>query len=271
MRAFLIKQKNTKNKLEFVKKLSVPVIYDCMDNHPSFIKNNNNRSKIVVQEKELIKKARYVLCSSQKLKSVLLERYGNGIGQKTTIVRNGYNGELTKLEICQLQSKQTYRIAYFGTLSSWFNFEFLIRSLDDIPEVEYVLMGPIAGVEIPKHKKIKYIGTVEHDELYDTVKNTDCLFMPFIVNEIIESVDPVKLYEYINFGKDILCVKYPEVERFEPYVNFYNTYDEYIDQIRKMMKNHERKYTDDQRIDFLKENDWKSRVRQIEEIIGEIK
>ena len=47
--------------------------------------------------------------------------------------------------------------------------------------------------------------------------------MPFILNELIESVDPVKLYEYINFEKNIICIKYDEILRFKDFVYFYNT------------------------------------------------
>ena len=41
--------------------------------------------------------------------------------------------------------------------------------------------------------------------------------MPFVINEIINAVDPVKIYEYINFNKDIIMCYYDEVRRFNKY------------------------------------------------------
>lgn len=55
-------------------------------------------------------------------------------------------------------------------------------------------------------------------------RNMDCLIMPFILNDIISDVDPVKLYEYISMGKNIISVKYREVKRFEKFVYFYREF-----------------------------------------------
>lgn len=255
--------------IEYIGRTSISIIYDCMDNHPSFVVDKRKKEELIKLESKLVNKAKIILCSSQQLQFVLTERYGIEIKRKIEIIRNGYNGEILDLKESSIFVDNKYKIAYFGTISSWFNFDFLTRSLKDIPKIEYVLIGPITGVEIPESNRIKYIGTIEHDKLYDAVKDVDCLFMPFVVNEIIKSVDPVKLYEYINMNKDILCVKYPEVKHFEPFVNFYNTYDEYVFQIKMLMQTHDRKYTNAQRLEFLRKNDWNNRAARIKKIIDD--
>jgi hypothetical protein len=108
---------------------------------------------------------------------------------------------------------------------------------------------------------------VEHDALYDSVSDADCLIMPFVVNEIIESVDPVKLYEYINFQKNILCVEYPEIKRFDSFVYFYSDYESYKQQITHLMRSNVRKYTEEERRAFLQSNNWASRVSVIETLL----
>ncbi len=51
---------------------------------------------------------------------------------------------------------------------------------------------------------MKFYGPIDDDKLYKNVQNFDCLIMPFKLNKLIFSVDPVKLYEYINYNKPIV-------------------------------------------------------------------
>lgn len=135
--------------------------------------------------------------------------------------------------------------------------------MEECADIQYELFGPLAGVQIPKHERIHYHGTIEHEKLLENIKDADCLIMPFLINEIIEAVDPVKLYEYINFNKNILTCRYEEIERFEPFVYFYTGYDEFIKQILNLKKSNDVKYSNDDRETFLRENSWKCRVDTI--------
>ena len=92
--------------------------------------------------------------------------------------------------------------------------------------------------------------------------------MPFKINEIVEAVDPVKLYEYINFNKNILSIKYKEIERFEEFVYFYTNYEEFKGNLERLIKNNTLKYSDEARRRFLKDNSWGKRVEMIEELLN---
>lgn len=257
--------------IKYIKGYSGKIIYDCMDNHAAFIKDNIVKDQLIGLEQNLVYKSDAILCSSLKLEEVLISRYGRTINSKLRLVRNGYDGEILKNFNIYQKDSGNYIFAYFGTISTWFNFDFLLRSLDEIPNIEYRLIGPLADISIPTHPRIHYIGSIEHNKLYESIKDARCLIMPFVVNEIIESVDPVKLYEYINFNKDIIVSKYDEINRFEPFVYFYNDYDDYISQIRKVIDNKEIKYNNKAREEFLNSNSWKNRVQQVEEVLINIK
>jgi sulfatase maturation enzyme AslB (radical SAM superfamily) len=87
--------------------------------------------------------------------------------------------------------------------------------------------------------------------------------MPFKINDLILSVDPVKLYEYVNFNKNIITVHYEEIERFHEFVHFYNDTEEYLSVIKELKGNNTLKYSNEQRQKFLVENTWNKRVEQI--------
>jgi len=245
------------------------VIYDCMDNHPAFIDDYKKRNEMISMEKQMVTRANIILASSENLISVLLDRFGNIINNKIHLIRNGYNGSIVDVqETIPLKVLDKFTFTYLGTVSSWFNFDYIIKSLEDFPSIQYEIFGPVARVSIPKHDRVIYRGTVEHDQLLQNVKDSDCLIMPFMVNEIIESVDPVKLYEYINFNKNILCCEYKEIRRFEPFVNFYSDYSSYRTCIQNLLDSRGKiKYSQKNRNEFLIDNNWDARVDDVERLI----
>lgn len=255
------------------KKLNVPLIYDCMDDMAAFCSEEKRRCKVLKIEGELVDKADLIFVSSESLKQKMVSRYGKKLEPKIVLIRNGYNGNDLKNKKLEFNDycKYQYTLCYFGTIAEWFNFDFVLKSLDYFPQLNYLLIGPLqAGTSVPKHERINYVGTVPHDQLANKIKDADGFIMPFFLTDLIQSVDPVKLYEYINFNKNILCVNYPEVDRFSDFVYFYNTYDEYISQIKKMMSGN-LKYTLRQREAFLKKNTWTTRANVMMKSISNLK
>ena len=250
------------------KKLKGKVLYDCMDNNTAFTSNVKEREKLKKKEKRLIDAANNVLVSSEYLKRLIVGRY-QADGSKISLIRNAFDGNILK-NVKDKSIGNTFKMAYIGTISTWFDWETMITVLKKMPSVEIHLYGPIdRAVNLPKNERILYHGTVEHDKIYDAIKDKDCLIMPFVINEIINAVDPVKIYEYINFNKDIIMCYYDEVRRFDNYVYFYKSADEFINAIESVKKNKSIKYNREQRESFLNSNNWFSRVKQIEKILEE--
>jgi len=111
---------------------------------------------------------------------------------------------------------------------------------------------------------MKFYGVIKHENLYEYVKEFDCLIMPFKLNALVKSVDPVKLYEYINFNKPIISIYYEELDYFSSFLYFYNNVEELLNLIKKMINTgFKRKYSNAERIKFLKENSWDTRMEQI--------
>ena len=242
------------------------IIYDCMDNHTAMAAPQN-KATIRSYEEQMVARADYILVSAQKLKEELLKNYPGLDESKITIVRNGYNGKILPVQE-QSQPEDTFTISYIGTIGSWFNFEFLLKSLEEFPNLHYRIIGPAENPNLPKAERLHYVGTVEHHKLHEAIADVQCLTMPFQLNDIVEAVDPVKLYEYINFNKNILCIRYKEIERFESFVYFYTDYESFRNQIQKMMDDNTLRYSPQAREDFLMESSWTSRAEQIKALFG---
>lgn len=247
------------------------VIYDCMDDMLEFSKDDEKKKQIASQEKKLIERSAITLVTSENLKKQLCIRYPEISPSKYRLVRNGYNGQETfqKKEVdCQ---NNRYVFCYFGTIAEWINFQFIEDSLKIFPDIEYLMIGPFqAGTKIPQHPRIRFVGSIEHCKLSEAVQEADAFIMPFMLAPLIESVDPVKLYEYINFNKNILCVEYPEVQRFGEFVYFYKEFDTFVEQIKNMKNASGLKYSEEQRMHFLKENTWENRGKCIYQALEEL-
>lgn len=237
------------------------IIYDCMDDVLEFNYPERVKVELKIAEENLLKNADKVFVSSEYLQNKIIHRGCQA--EKTLLVRNGYNGSIIEPEINVSNNKQEpFKIAYVGTISDWVNFDYILRSLEEIPDIEYHFFGPI-DCEVPTHQRILFRGSVKHSELYNHIKSYDCLIMPFKINELILAVDPVKLYEYVNFNKNIITVYYKEIERFQEFVSFYSTEEEFLSAINHLKTNNTLKYSEQQRHSFLKENTWDERMKSI--------
>ena len=246
------------------------IIYDCMDNHIGFHALDKNKKRVINSEQALVKRSDYVFFTSEKLKKEIISRYDFN-EKKAFLNRNAYNGDcIDDKEFVTDKSKATkdFYIAYFGAIDKWFDFDMIQKSLDYFPNFKYLLIGPI-GTEVKKleNERIEYTGAVPHSKLFEMTKHVDCFIIPFKINELIESVDPVKIYEYINFNKNILCVYWAELDRYKNFVHFYRDEQSFISTIQNLCNDRGVSFSNDKRKEFLGNNTWTIRCSQIVEIL----
>ena len=232
------------------------IIYDCMDNYEALFPLKKYVEKVIQAEEKIVRKADMVLTSSEVLGKKVDQIAG---ATKSVLLRNALFLK-NMSEIKPIEVKSVYEIGYVGTISGWLDLDLLKNSVAKNERIRYHLLGPYK--ERIESEKIIYHGPVEHDKLGEAVKGFDCLVMPFQLNEIVEAVDPVKLYEYISYGKCIVSVFYPEIERFSDFVYFYRTPEEYLELMEKLcLEGFPPKYQKEEQLDFLEENTWEQRYQ----------
>lgn len=252
---------------KYIKPLQI-VIYDCMDDFlefPSIKKSQKSSTKYLLSEQKLLKRSNFVFATSQFLKDILIKR--SYTRKNILVVNNAISNAFNKEKNIDYKKfiskeKEFIDLVYIGTVSHWFNFDLLMESLIHFKEIRYVLIGP-KEIEIPYHERIIYLGPVKHDDLPGYMNSSDALIMPFIVTDLIKSVNPVKLYEYISSGKPIITCHYNEINIFKKFVHGYNSNIEYFTLLSKLVKNelHQLNLEDCQ--NFLNLNTWDERVKEI--------
>lgn len=244
------------------------ILYDCMDDAQEFCLNEEKRQHIIRKEKALLEVADQVLVSSNNLYNKIIER--GAAASKVTLVRNAFGGEICADTITATDSdkpKDMFHILYVGTISNYLEFDVLLHCVNKLDNVEFHFFGPVS-IAVPKHKRLKFYGVIEHANLASRAKQFDCFIMPFMINELIKGVDPVKLYEYINFNKNIICPYYAEVDRFSEFVNFYSNKDEFVGVVKGLISNNSLKYSAKQRREFLENNSWEVRTEKVTDLIN---
>lgn len=239
------------------------IIYDCIDEHERMCSNENMRRRVVKDEKYLLQKCDIIIVSSQNL----LQKKVKTCNKEINLVRNGVD----MIKICKVKKgiiKKRYIIGYVGTIAEWFDSELIEKSTQIHENLEYHLIGPCDVSYQKKNGKTIYDGVVEHSKLQHFLKDYDCMIMPFIINEIVEAVDPVKLYEYVALGKCIISVYYEELEHFREFAYFYRTEKEYDALIRELIRQgFPPKYNEEQQKEFLKQNSWQERYKIIHQLM----
>ena len=271
------------------------VIYDYMDDIAALQSDSSVAEYVKKAHRKLLVRADHIFVTSDYLMSGLEKKYR----KKASLLRNAFRDQSTadgsrkRKSISKKDFLENYstanvkknrsgkkepektgdriRLGYVGTISAWMDFKLLLDSLDRFSKIEYHLWGP-AGISIPVHERIFYHNVIEHDQIEDAVNGLDCLIMPFIVNQVVLAVDPVKLYEYISFGKNIISVHYPEVARFEPYIWFYESEKEFFELLQDLIINKLKiKYDRKMQQAFLAENSWNERGQEAARVLNHLR
>ena len=195
-------------------KSKIQSVYDCMDDMLEF----PHVSKLArIQEIKALKNVDLVIFSSQNLQ----DKFGY-ITKNSRVINNGF---YPYKDISKIHSK--YDATYIGTISKWMDWDTVLSTFNGNTGLSIEFYGPCEHVPKIASKQIKFHGVIAHDKVPSIIAGANSLVMPFQINELIKSVDPVKVYEYIAFSSaKIVLPYYQELDKFSDYVHFYSSSNE---------------------------------------------
>lgn len=186
----------------------VKLLYDAMDDFPAFY-GGISKAIMKITESNIVRRADHILVSSKELECKL-----SYVKQKVELVFNACDAELFSMGITENHIKnKKLCIGYVGTIGKWFNWHLVIEIARCNPSVLIKLVGPVHG-KVPQFlpKNIMLLKPCSHNVAIEQMKSFDAALIPFKLNELTNSVDPIKYYEYRALGKIVFTTKFGEMK-----------------------------------------------------------
>lgn len=156
-------------------------------------------------------------------------------------------------------------IGYYGALAEWFDYDLWARVARSLPEYEFVLIGPEYDLKITETAvhgvpNIHWLSSKPYAALPGYLRYFTVATIPFVVNDAINAVSPIKLFEYMAGGKPIVTSDLVECRKY-PVVLLARTPDEWAARLREAVAYaHDRDYL--AKLDATaRENTWQARAR----------
>jgi len=263
---------------EAVKSLPCKIsILEICDDTPEFFSNNLTKyNEVKKNEDNMARTADIVFTISDYLKQKRKK-----IRPDIYLIRNGVAYEdfarvpkLLKKETDALFNLGSPIVGYFGAISQWFDFDLVEALINRLRSINFVFVGRISPQlksrveKLNSKPNVHFLGEKQYNELPHLMKYCDLCQIPFVINELILSVNPIKLYEYLAAGKRVVSNPLPEVlfYRKEGIVETASNIEEYAMVIERMLTKNAKDFIEScQKI--ARENTWESRVESACEII----
>ena len=198
------------------------------------------------------------------LKKLLISKHHCN-SKKIVLIRNGYEKKVFEsYEKTPLELKHPNAV-YIGTIDEWFDFESIIKYARKNRNKYFYIIGPTGWTVEEKVKKIDekniiFHGPIEHKYVPGTIENSDVMLLPFIINDLIEDVDPVKVYEYLYLKKPVVSSYWKELDQFKEFTIFYKDKNDFEKAMNKAFKS-----KIDESINYKKlmnESSWDQRLKK---------
>lgn len=162
-----------------------------------------------------------VLATSDKL----LQDVGRYREKNYFLSTNGVDPEHWKLpsriippDMVSVMTAGKIILGYHGTLANWIDYDLLRLAADD-GRFEIVLIGlehdnSFEASGLNSHPRVHYLGGKPYSILNQYVACYDIALLPFVKNDLADTVSPVKIFEYMAAGKPIITTDLLECRKY---------------------------------------------------------
>lgn len=180
------------------------VVYYCMDDWsrwPGLLKD-----AIPVWEKRLIDEAALVVATSDEL-----VRSKSTAGKPARLLPHGVDVE--HFSRAAKARGAIRHLTYFGLLDARTDLDALARVARERPHATLDLIGPVQ-IDVAALKalpNVRFHGPVPYAHLPDALRPADALLLPYRIDALAKSINPLKIREALATGKPVVAMALPEL------------------------------------------------------------
>ncbi|HNO80260.1 MAG TPA: glycosyltransferase [Phycisphaerae bacterium] len=195
------------------------LVYYCVDDFAAF--EGFDAEAINAAEARLAGKADVVLATSKPLLEKCQRLHSNVHLVRHGVDHDHFASALDRRERPDaLQSIPRPIAGFVGLIDHWFDVQLVSEVAKRMPDVSFVLIGDVRVdvgplADLPN---VHLLGRKPYAELPGYLASFDVGLIPFVRNQLTESVNPIKLREYLAAGLGVVSTDLPEVRRYDKFV-----------------------------------------------------
>ena len=134
-------------------------------------------------------------------------------------------------------------VGYVGKIQDRIDFELVEECLIKFPYAQFVFMGPVYSQinEVnrlrTKYKNIMFKGDIHYENLPNEMRCFDITIIPHKVDQFTESMNPLKLYEYLASGKPVISTGVAGISSISKYVFVAENSKQFVDKLDELITN----------------------------------
>jgi glycosyltransferase involved in cell wall biosynthesis len=266
--------------VEFIGKLNEKLfVFDTVDNwleHPTYPRLIRKK-KLLANYETIAKKADLIFTVSNEL--VDFYKKINSV-KDVHWIPNGvdyehFNDEQKINKTNELSKFEKPIIGYLGTIESRIDLDLIAKIAKAHKDKEIVLCGPIWPIvkhEVNKKlghlKNVSLLGRIEFEDAPSYVNKFNVAIIPHKLNALVQSMNPMKMYDYLACGKPIVATGGAGLNMFKEHIHLANDPDKFIEAIEHELKNDSNEKQTERR-NAVKPHSWKARADKMTKLMFE--
>jgi len=238
-------------------------VFRVSDKLDSFKKIGKNAKNL---ERELMNKVDYIIYTSR-----VLETYLKGYEHKMIHISNGVNIDHflnSRQDIPEdLKVIPGPRAIYVGAIDEWFDIDLLSNVAKKCREISFIVIGN-SRIDLSKLinlSNVFLLGKKDYKEIPAYMYNSNVGIIPFNKNHpIVQSINPIKLYEYMACGLPVVATRWKELEIIKSPAYLADNVNSFIEGLKTALQD----INKDKYLKFARTNSWDLRYKDVIKFLG---
>lgn len=254
------------------------VIYEYIDHISAEIAGMTEIPKNIIEKYQFAmdNEEVFVIVTADKLLADVISKRGKrNLALSTNGVDYSFFREIGEYkfepEFARLIGDDKPVLCYYGVIAQWFDYK-ILRMLNDSGKYTILLFGlkyddSFEKNGVGKMSNVHFMGPRDYSVLKYYANKADVMMIPFVINDITDATNPVKLFEYMALHKPIVTTDMVECRKYDS-VLVASDADDFLDKVEYALT----LSGDKEYIDLLdkeaRENDWSVKARAMIDLIS---
>jgi len=200
------------------------VVYYCVDDFANW--PGHDKDLVLRMEEDLIKKTDVFIATSEDLFLKLSK-----VSESIYLLPHGVDLERFKA----ISGSETSfaniprpRAGYVGLIDERLDWDLLTFLAQSLKKINFVFVGKLEANFSEKMPNLFFVPPVPYEEVPAVLKSFDVLILPYKVNDFTQTLNPLKLKEYLASGRPIVGSPLKEIEKWSPFLRVARTREEWV-------------------------------------------